>query len=161
MWTAIALLGVEILLLVVFAPIKVGVQAYFCLERGIFLADIKILRLTIAKIRAKMQNGKIVLKVNNKRMPLKPTGKQNKRLGNVAKYVSAGNLKIKGDMLALIGGENEMTASLVAGAICAIGSVFGQKPSVYSGNSETRTDAQVVINTKISIFQTIEMMIEG
>ena len=161
MWTMIALLGVEIVLLAIFAPIKVSVQAYFCLERKIFMADIKVFRLTVAKIRAKLQDGKILLVVNNKRMPFKPTEKQNKRIGSVARYVRAGNLKIKGDMLAMLGGENTMVASLVAGTICVVGSIFGQKPHVYSGYSDTRADTQIVINTKISIFQTIEMMIEG
>ncbi len=161
MWTMVALLVVEILLLAIFAPIKVGAIAYFCLERGIFLADIKIFHLTVTKIRAKLKDGKIVLVVNNKRMPLNRSDKQNKNIGGVAKYLLAGNLKFKGDILAVLGGENAMNASLLAGAICVIGAVFGQNSHVYSGFSAKRTDTQIVVNTKISIFQTLKMMLEG
>lgn len=160
MWTIVALLAVEILLLAVFAPIKVEVQAYFCLERGVFLADIKIFRLTVAKIRAKLQHGKIILTVNNKRMPLKPSGKQSKRMSKVAKYVLSGNLAVRGDMLAVVGSENSMIASLVSTTICVIGNVLGQNQRVYDGYSTQRTDVQLAIKSNISVFQTVEMMIE-
>ena len=154
----IALVIVQVLFIILFAPIKVGAIGYFCLERENCMLDLKIFAFTVAKIRLATENGVFVLKINDKRANFKNSAKNKKLAKKAFKYLANGNLTIKSNILAVLGDVEAKTSALIAGTIMIIASALGTKIRVYNDFEGERADAQLLIATKISIFQTFEML---
>lgn len=158
MWTMVALVIVQVVLLVLFAPIKVGAIGYFCLERENCMVDLKIFALTVAKIRIARENGVFVLKINEKSVDLKQSAKSKKHVLKAIKYISSGNLAASGDVLAVLGDVEAKTLALISGAAMAICGALKTHLCVYNDFEHERADAQLSFKTRISIFQALEML---
>ena len=99
--------------ILLFAPMQVGVQGYFTLTRLGGGLDVKLFFVRVARIRLVVENGRFQLKLNDKpleRLKLRANSAATQR---VLSYLTSGNLLLKGNLLAVLGGGDSKNGAIL------------------------------------------------
>ena len=158
MWFMFVLFVFEVLLLVVFLPIKIALKGYFCLERPSCAVDIKLYGLTIARFRTEVKDGKIVLKLGDKPLQAKHRQLGGKIAPKLVKYISSGNLWLRASILAVLGAIDAKTCAILSGTVMTLLAMLNVKTQIFSDFEAERVDAHFAIKSKICLFQVAEML---
>lgn len=166
MWIGIALIIVQIVLAVMFLPIRVVFQGYFALSSLSGGVDVKLFALRVVRLRLNVVDGKFELRINDK-----PTNyaniKQNPRIfKNVLTYLGGDNLLVHGNMLAVFGGDESKNGAIICGIAEVIANTIKTKlkkakAKFFADFDGLRADIDFAFNTKINFVQAFEMLAGG
>lgn len=156
----IALIVIEVLLTMLFMPIKIRVKGYFCLERQVFIADFKVFFANVFRLRVEKHDGKLRVVVNKKQIELKNDKLTNtKMLKRIAAAIKSGDLRIKSEILAIVGAFDAMQSAVVVGAIEVVLGILGAKKKIYGDYAEERADVQFGAGLQINAVQAVQMFV--
>ncbi len=149
---AIGFLIVNILLVVIFAPIGVGVKSHLSLARRAIYSEIAVFGLVIFNIVARLSENGMIFTVNGKNIEFSRDGLKGVDIVQVIGAIKTLNVGIKLSAIALFGvGDSKNSAIL-----CAI---IGNLPNVtiYPSNNE-QFEVDVKAKTRLSVLNAIRLL---
>ena len=157
MVAVIAIICVEIVIILLFAPINVGVKGYFSFSRLNAGFDIKLFEITLARVRFEKDDGKICLKVNDKPFDGQKIKIKKQTMLNMAKYVFDGNLKINGKILGVLGDANPKACAMLYSVVSMLAKAINPKTILYADFEHERIDVDFAFELNICLIQAFEM----
>ncbi|MBR4800223.1 MAG: hypothetical protein IK048_00880 [Clostridia bacterium] len=163
MWSIIALILVEIVLILLFAPVKIGLKGYFSMLGASAGIDVKIFAFTALRIRLSKKDGKFLLKINDKspsELRLRPNFEIAKK---VAKYLAQGNLRVGGNFLAVFGDMDSKNCAIASGMANAVVKALNSRSiranvKVFADFDAQRADADFAFRLNVNAVQAMEML---
>ena len=158
----VAMFFVEIAIVLLFLPIKIGVKGYFSLSMFGAGVDFLLFGIVIVRLRLIDAKGTIALRINDKDVRLASIGQKfavrkigTRALKNLLESVKSGEIMIKGDVLAVLGDFDPKNCALMIGAINALINITGVKGRIYSDFDTQRADADFFFDSKINLIQAL------
>lgn len=146
-------LGIEVILLLMFAPISIKVKAHFSLSRKSCQVDISVIGAKIVRVRAKATENDVKLLVNGKEKYPKEDRVALQNIIRSVRVIKVDNIRIKPSVVALIGIDEAKNSAILCALLCGI-----QGINAYPCVNGERFDADIAIKTKINILQAIRLM---
>ncbi|MBO4380813.1 MAG: hypothetical protein J5815_01515 [Clostridia bacterium] len=166
MWIAVFLIIVQIALLLLVMPIRVGVQGYFALSSLSGGLDLKLFAICVVRLRLCVVDGKFELKINDKQIDKKKAQQNPQILKNVLTYLDGDNLLIYGNILAVFGGDESKNGAIICGVAEVLAKTIKTKlkkakTKFFADFDRLRADIDFAFNTKINVMQAVEMLVGG
>lgn len=153
------LVTVQFLLTMLLYPIKIGAMGHISLAYDKIDANVTLFGFAVARLRIKREDGRFNMYVNGKMA--KPKNKITmSQVKNVAERYRLEGLKVRGNVLALIGTQDaRTTAMLCAGLHGILGPLLNG--SVYTAAPADTLEIDGRLKLKISILQAISLIVAG
>lgn len=154
MTVAIVCLGIEVVLLLVFAPIPIKVKAHFSLARKSCQADVRIVGMNAIRIRANILENSARVLVNGKEKH--PNGENNaiQQARTIANVLKVEHIRIIPNVIALIGMDEAKNSAMICAMLCGIGGI-----RAYPDINCERCDIDMSMKTKMNILQAFRLML--
>lgn len=154
MTVAMVCLGIEVVLLLVLAPISIKVKAHFSLSRKSCQADISVIGAKIVRLRAKATENNIKVFVNGKEKHQKGDGIAIQNIVKTLNLFKVEHIRVVASIVALIGMDEAKNSAMICAMLCGIGGI-----RAYSDTNSERCDIDLSLKAKVNILQTIKLIL--
>lgn len=153
------LVTVQFLLTMLLFPLKIGALGHISLAYDKVDANITLFGFAVARLRIKREDGRFNLYVNGK--AVKPKNKISiSQVKNVVERYRLEGLKVRGNVLALIGAQDAKNTAILCAALYGILSPL-LNGSVYTAGPADTLEIDGRLKLKISILQVISLIVAG
>lgn len=157
---SVALTVLQILITMLFLPLQIGAKGHASLARDRVELDLTLFRLPVARVRIKRENGIFNVYVNGNETEMKGKFKLGRAV-NVIKQCKVEGLRIRGDLLALVGAEDAKNTALMCAAVqCALRPIFGEM-SVYAARPTDVLELDGNVKVRITVLQLGALLAAG
>lgn len=158
-WT-VALLIFQFALTMLFYPLRVGANGHVSLAHDKIDVNLRLFGLAVAKVRIKQADSKYELTVNGK--PLKPKKKVSaKSVISVIERYRIEQIKIKGNLLALVGTNDARTTALLCAGIMGALRPLIKNLNIYTAEPSDTLEVDGRLRIKITVLQLINLIVAG
>lgn len=155
------LLIIQFLITLMFYPLKVGANGHVSLAHDKIELDVRLFRLTVVRLRIKREKGVFKLLLNGKRIKGEKNKKSGSRFANVIERYRIEGLKLKGNLLALIGAQDAKITSMLCAAIGGVLSPVLDGLQIYTATPSDTLEIDGRVKLKINILQILGLVSAG
>jgi len=156
----LALIALQFLITMLFYPIRIGANGHISLARDKVDVDLKVFRLTVARVRIKREKGLFRLLINGK--PVKSEGKISpKRMLNITKQYKIEGIKARGNLLAMIGTQDAKNTAMLYAGLVGILQPLVTNLKVFSASPSDTLEIDGRLKIKINIVQIANLVFAG
>ncbi len=153
----VVFLVVQILLLLVFAPIRFGVKLHFSLNREQMLVVFAVGKLKVVKLKICKLDERLALIVNGRQKSLR-LNKSTPQKANVAMtYAKAQRLFKLFKFTIFSGAQDASHSALATGVIKSLSDLFGVKCEFFTDFERERCDFVVIARAKVNLYEALEL----
>lgn len=156
MTVAMVCLGVEVILLLVFAPISIKVKAHFSLSRKSCQAVVRIVGINMIRVRASIYGDKAKVLVNGKEKQQSSDSNTIQRVQSVANALKIEGIRVVPSVIALIGMDEAKNSAMICAMLCGISGI-----RAYPDTNCERCDIDVSLKAKVNIMQTVRLILSA
>ena len=160
MGMSVALTILQFIITMLFLPIRVGAKGHASLTRDRVEIDLMFFRLSVARIRIKREKGIFNLYVNGDKPEVKGKIKLKRAVG-VLKQCKIEGVKIKGNLLALVGADDARNTAMMCAAIMGVLQPMLESINVHASQATDvlELDGKVII--RLSLLQLGSLITAG
>ena len=154
------LVAVQFFIAMLFYPLKIGALGHVSLVRDKIDLNVTVLGLSVAKVRIKREDGVFRLLINGK--PFKPKKKVSpKQIVEIGKQYKIEGLRLRGNLLALIGTQDARRTAMLCAGIYGIANPILQGCSVYTATASDTFEIDGRVKIKINFLQIASLAFAG
>lgn len=152
MGTSVALTILQFVITMLFFPIRVGAKGHASLARDRVELDLTLFKLLVARIRIKREKGIFNLYINGDKPETSGRLKLKKAVG-VIKQCRIEGVRIKGNLLALIGTDNARNTAIMCALVNGVLEPLLESISVHSAKATDVLEIDGRISVRLSLLQ--------
>ena len=152
MGMSVALTILQFLITMLFFPIRIGAKGHASLARDRVELDLTLFKLPVARVRIKREKGIFNLYVNGDKP--KTGGKLKlKRAVGVMRQCKIEGIKIRGNLLALVGADDARNTAIMCAAITGVLQPMLESINVHAAKATDVLELDGKISVRLSLLQ--------
>lgn len=155
------LVAVEFVLTMLLYPLRIGAFGHVSLAHDKLDINVTMIGITVARIRVKREDGIFKLYVNGKRVKPNKGKISAKQITDVVRKYRLEGMKLRGNLLALVGTGDAMTTALLCAGLNGVLKPILSSVGIYTATPSDTLEIDGRLKTKMTFIQAIGLIVAG